>query len=58
MTRAQALAKLRETCELSTGMLEPLGIGFESWLTYCQLPDEHAKRLISKFIAHFEARPA
>lgn len=32
MTRTQALTKLRETRELSTDLLKPLGISFETWL--------------------------
>ena len=40
MTRLEAVCKLMTEKELSTDILEPLNIGFESFLKYCQLPEK------------------
>jgi len=51
MTRAQAIAKLVETRELSTDLLDPLGISFEAWLHFAQLSSERAAEITAQLIA-------
>lgn len=48
MTRAQAVEKLRTTRQLSTDLLAPLGISFESWL---QVPAAAMPAIIEKILA-------
>jgi len=50
MTREDAIAKLRATRQLSTDMLAPLGISFESFLRYDATP-----AVIDKMLAYFDA---
>ncbi len=52
MTREQAIERLKETRELTTDLLEPLGISFESFLRLAQHPDPQA--IIEKFIQILE----
>jgi hypothetical protein len=54
LTRDQALAKLKETRELSTGLLEPLGISFEAWLRFAQLPSERCAEITEQLITKLE----
>lgn len=54
MTYAQALARLKKTKEIRTDMLEPLGLSFEWFLRYAQLPEEAAEKVIPKVIAKLE----
>jgi hypothetical protein len=54
MTRQQAIQKLKSTRQLSTGMLAPLGISFESFLQFAQLPDAKCKELVEKLIVKLE----
>ena len=53
MTRKQAIKQLSETGELTTAMLKPLNISFESFLRFSQLPGENAKELMKKLTTHF-----
>lgn len=54
MTRDQAIAKLRETRELSTALLAPLGIPFEFFLRFAQVPSgPQTEAVIDKLIARF-----
>lgn len=52
MTRQEAKAKLIETRNLSTAMLEPLGISFETFLKVAQYNDETYSKVMDKVIAH------
>lgn len=52
MTRAQAIEKLITTRDLTTAMLEPLGIEFDTWLQWCQRSD--AEEILDKLVAHYE----
>ena len=56
MTRKQAIAELKRTKQISTGMLKPLGLSFEWFLRYAQLPKEQAEAILEKVIAHFTAK--
>lgn len=53
LTKEQAIVKLRETKELSTDLLEPLGISFESFLRFAQLSDARANAIVDKLIASY-----
>lgn len=55
MTRAEAIAQLEETGELSTGLLEPLGIPFETWLRFAQQPPAEVKEITRKLILAYRA---
>ena len=50
LTRDQAIAKLVETRELTTNLLEPLNIAFETWLRFAQLPTERCNELTEQLI--------
>jgi hypothetical protein len=50
MNEKQAIEQLRETKEITTGMLEPLGIKFETFLRFSQFPSSTRKSLIAKLI--------
>jgi len=54
MTYKQALKKLKETRELSTKLLVPLNISFESFLRYAQLSEEQQENLMDKLIENLE----
>ena len=54
MTREAAINKLIETKTLSTELLEPLGIGFEAWLQFAQLPEHKAESITRKLIKKYE----
>jgi len=54
MTKADALAKLKATGQLSTGMLEPLGISMDQFLRFAQLPKKRTDEIVKKMIAHLE----
>ena len=55
MTKQKALEKLKETKELSTNMLKPLNISFESFLKYAQIGSEKKqKETIEKLIKALE----
>jgi len=54
MTYKQALKKLKETRELSTKLLVPLNISFESFLRYAQLNDAQQEKLMDKLIENLE----
>jgi hypothetical protein len=57
MKKIEAIEKLIKTGEITTGMLKPLGISFESWLRYAQAPKEAQADLVARLIDHFEANP-
>ena len=53
----KAIEKLKRTRDLSTGMLKPLNISFESFLKFAQLKynnEKQAQQIIDKLIEHFE----
>ena len=54
MTRKQAIERLKKTRKLDTRMLDPLGISFESFLRFSQLPAEKCKKLVENLIAHYD----
>lgn len=56
MTRKQAIKVLTETRELSTKMLKPLGIPFDHFLQFAQLPDDQAKHAISRLVEKLTAQ--
>jgi len=56
MTTEEAIKTLKETRQLSTGMLEPLGISYESFLRFSQLPDKKADEIISGLIVLVEKK--
>ncbi|KKM25248.1 hypothetical protein LCGC14_1596890 [marine sediment metagenome] len=56
LTREQAIKELSKTSVLTTAMLKSLNISFDSFLQFAQLPDQKAKEVISKLIAHFANR--
>ena len=51
MNKQQALEKLKETNSLTTALLKPLGIGFETWLRFCQLDKAARDELTVKLIS-------
>lgn len=52
MTRQEAVTKLIKTDTLSTGMLTPLGLSFDFFLTYAQKDKETQKRFNEMFIRY------
>ena len=56
MTRDQAMNRLVLTGELTTLMLSPLGIAFDSFLQLAQLDDETRVIVMAKLINHFKDR--
>ena len=56
MTRTQALKKLNETRQLSTKMLKPLGISFEAFLRFAQLPDARADAIMAQLIENLNKK--
>lgn len=50
MTRTEAIARLRETKELTTGLLEPLGISFDAWLQFVQLTSARQAQITAQLI--------
>jgi len=53
-SRKKAIRELVRTRQLSTAMLAPLGISFESFLRFAQLPKERADEITEKLIAKLE----
>lgn len=53
LTKAQAIAKLTETRSLSTDLLEPLGLPFESFLQFAQRDKETQEKVMSDLIAFY-----
>ena len=51
---AQALAKLKETRQLSTDLLKPLSIPFENFLRFGQLSAERQQMIMTSLITHLE----
>jgi hypothetical protein len=56
MNFEQALDELKRTMDLSTEMLEPLGIPFDHFLHYCQMSSEQSRRAIYRLIARLEKK--
>lgn len=55
LTKEQAVKKLKETKNLTTGLLQPLNISFESWLKYAQIENENRqKEIINMLIKKLE----
>jgi hypothetical protein len=56
MTKQKALNKLKESRVLSTDIIEPLDVLFESWLRFAQLSDDTAQQAIDKLIVREEKK--
>lgn len=54
MTRQQAIKKLSKTRKLSTDLLPALGIPFDSFLQFAQLPSAKCSEIVDKFIVRLE----
>ena len=54
MTFDEALDQLKTTLQLSTAMLEPLGISFETFLRFSQGDSEWQERSIIRLIHKLE----
>jgi len=54
MTFDEALFKLKQTQDLSTNMLEPLGIPFDHFLRYCSLTSHQSRLAIARLIQKLE----
>ena len=50
MTKKEAIQKLIENRVLTTKMLKPLNISFESFLRFSQLPKKQAETIIDQLI--------
>lgn len=55
MTRNEAIKKLKETREITTDMLEPLDIRFETFLMYSQLEQSDREDMVNLLIDYMEA---
>ena len=56
MNKIDALEKLRETRQLDTTMLKPLGITFEQFLRLGQFDKERYERSIDRFIRREDSK--
>ena len=56
MTKQKALNKLKETRVLSTDIIEPLDVLFESWLRFVKFQPEKRQSAIDKLIAREEKK--
>ena len=56
MTFDEALFKLKQTQDLSTDMLEPLGIPFDHFLRYCSFTSHQSRRAIARLIHQLEKK--
>ena len=54
MNKTEAIAELKRINDISTTMLDALGISFEGFLMFAQLPDDIRKRNIKRLIEHYE----
>lgn len=54
MKKTTAIKKFLATGKLSTDLLKPLGISFESFLKLAQLPKERADEIEAKLKARYE----
>jgi len=57
-----ALVELLKSKELTTNLLEPLGISFEYFLRFAQMSEHSQRQVLTKFIAgmaykHFACNP-
>jgi hypothetical protein len=50
MTRQEALDILTETRTLSTDLLKPLRISFDSWLMFCQFTEKQQQNAIDRLL--------
>ena len=53
ITRQEAIKKLEETNELTTGMLEPLNIDMDSFLRFAQASKQARERVIKQLIQYY-----
>ena len=53
MTKKEAIKKLTETKILSTDLLEPLGISFETFLKFSQMNKKQQEEAINNLITKF-----
>ena len=53
LTKQQAIAKLQNTRQLSTDLLQPLNISFELFLRFAQLSKKQEQDIIEKLIKKF-----
>ena len=56
MTKQKALNKLKETRVLSTDIIEPLDVLFESWLRFVKLQPARRQSAIDKLITREEKK--
>lgn len=56
LTRDQALEKLKQTKELSTDLLKPLGIPFEFFLQFAQRSNKQCATMVDQIIEHLERK--
>lgn len=56
MTREEAYRALKAGKPLSTAMLEPLGISFESFLKFAQLGDKRMSQIIDQYLKTLEKK--
>ena len=54
MEKREAIQKLRESKTITTEILDPLGISFESFLSFAQKDKETRKEIIENLIKYFE----
>jgi hypothetical protein len=54
MTKKQAVKKLKDTGMITTAMLKPLGMNFEQFLRYAQLPSDTSALFVVELIKHLE----
>jgi hypothetical protein len=54
MTFDEALFELKKTQDLSTNMLEPLGIPFDHFLRYCSMTSHQSRHAIARLIHKLE----
>jgi len=51
MTRAVAIKSLKETKEISSGVIAALGMSMDQWLRYCQVDAQTQKRVVEAILA-------
>ena len=56
-TEAKALVELRETLEMTTAIAADLGIPFELFLRYAQLPEDKAKVAVRRLLDTYVPQP-
>lgn len=53
MNRQQAIKQLTETMQLTTKIIGPLNIGFDTFLQFSQLPEDTKMNMINALIKQF-----